>query len=86
MLGTISQTDCADAPQIQITLKALAVVMHLHAADVGKLAITSSGTDSLARNAVCSGLRGRHARISYQLVQGKPWDGEIQSIELRQEP
>jgi tetratricopeptide (TPR) repeat protein len=86
MVGTISEVNCADLPQIQITLKAATIVMHLHAADVGQLVVKSSGTNPLAKNAVCTGLRGRSARVSYQLAQGKPWDGEIQSIEFRGEP
>jgi len=86
MLGTISEVNCADSPQIQITLKAQTIVMHLHAADIAHLVIKSSGVNSLAKNAVCTGLRGRSARVSYQLVPDKPWDGEIQWIEFRNEP
>ncbi|MBZ5697036.1 MAG: tetratricopeptide repeat protein [Acidobacteriia bacterium] len=86
MVGTISEVNCADSPQIQITLKAQTIVMHLHAADVAHLVIKSSGANSLAKNAVCTGLRGRSARVSYHLVPDKPWDGEIQSIEFRKEP
>jgi hypothetical protein len=86
MLGTISEVNCADSPQIQITLKAQTIVMHLHAADVAKLVIKSSEANSLAKNAVCTGLRGRSARVSYLLVQDKKWDGEIQTIEFRKEP
>jgi tetratricopeptide (TPR) repeat protein len=83
MVGTISEVSCTDSPQIQITLKALTIVMHLHAADVAKLAIKTSGSGSLAKNAVCTGLRGRNVRVSYLLVPDKTWDGEIQSIEFR---
>ena len=86
MIGTITAVNCADSPQIQITLKALTIVMHLHAADVAHLVIKSSGANSLAKNEVCTGLRGRSVRVSYQLVPDKPWDGEIQSIEFRKEP
>ncbi len=86
MVGTITDVSCADAPQIQITVKAQTIVMHLHAADVAQLTVKSSGTNSIAKSAVCAGLRGRSARVSYQLVPDKPWDGEIQSIEFRKEP
>ena len=58
------------------------IVLHLHAADVAALTITSEATP-VAKNAVCTGLRGRSTRVSYHLVQGQPWEGEIQSIELR---
>jgi tetratricopeptide (TPR) repeat protein len=86
MVGTISEVNCADSPQIQFTLKAQTIVMHLHAADVAQIAIKSSEGKSLAKNATCIGLRGRSARVSYRLVPDKSWDGEIQSIELRKEP
>ena len=86
MVGTITDVSCADAPQVQITLKAETIVMHLHAADAAHLAIKASGTGSTAKNAVCPGLRGRSARITYQLVSEKKWDGEIQSVELRDLP
>jgi tetratricopeptide (TPR) repeat protein len=86
MVGTITDVSCVDAPQIQITLKAETIVMHLHAADVAQLAIKFSGVGSLAKNAVCSGLRGRSARVTYQLMPEKKWDGEIQTVELRDLP
>lgn len=86
MVGTITDVSCADAPQIQITVKAQTIVMHLHAADVAQLTIKPSGTISLARSAACTGLRGRSARVSYQLVSDKKWDGEIQAVELRSQP
>jgi tetratricopeptide (TPR) repeat protein len=86
MVGTITDVSCADAPQVQITLKAQTIVMHLHAADAAHLAIKASGTSSPAKSAACPGLRGRSARITYQLVSEKKWDGEIQSVELRDLP
>jgi len=86
MVGTITEVSCADAPQVRITLKAQTIVMRLHAADVAQLTIKSSGTDSLAKSAVCRGLRGRSARVSYLLVSDKQWDGEIQAVELRSQP
>jgi tetratricopeptide (TPR) repeat protein len=86
MVGTITDVSCADAPQIEITLKAQTIVMHLHAADAAHLTIKPSSTSSIAKNAVCPGLRGRNARVTYQLVTEKKWDGEIQTVELRDLP
>jgi tetratricopeptide (TPR) repeat protein len=86
MVGTITDVSCADAPQIQITLKAQTIVMRLHAADAAHLTIKPSGTASPAKSAVCPGLRGRSARVTYQLVSEKKWDGEIQTVELRDLP
>src|SRR5882762_8287162 len=86
MIGTITDVSCADAPQVQITLKAQTIIMRLHAADAAHLTIKPSGTGSPAKNAVCPVLRGRSARVTYQLVSEKKWDGEIQTVELRDLP
>ena len=86
MIGTITDVSCADAPQVQITLKAQTIIMRLHAADASHLTIKPSGTGSPAKNAVCPVLRGRSARVTYQLVSEKKWDGEIQTVELRDLP
>jgi tetratricopeptide (TPR) repeat protein len=82
MVGTITDVSCTDAPQVQITLKAQTLVMHLHAADAAHLAIKPAP----AKTAGCPGLRGRSARVTYQLVPEQKWDGEIQSVELRDLP
>jgi len=86
MVGTIMDVNCAAAPQIQITLKALTIVMHLHSGDFSQVAIKSAGTNSAAKKPVCAALRGRSAHVSYQLVSEKDWDGEIVSIEFRGNP
>jgi tetratricopeptide (TPR) repeat protein len=86
MVGTITEVNCVEAPQIQITLKAQTIVMHLHAADASHLTIKPSATSSLAKSSACPGLRGRSARVTYQLVSEKKWDGEIQTVELRDLP
>jgi hypothetical protein len=82
MIGTITEVSCSDAPQVQITLKAQTIVMRLHAADAAHLIIKPAP----AKNAACSGLRGRSARVTYQLVSEQKWDGEIESVELRDLP
>ena len=86
MVGTITDVSCTNAPQVQITLKAQTIVMHLHAADGAHLMIKPPGATSPAKNTACPGLRGRSARVTYQLVQEQKWDGEIQSVELRDLP
>jgi hypothetical protein len=57
--------------------------MKLHAADIAKLSVKSTGSDSTAKISSCSSLRGRSVRISYNLVLDKPWDGEMQELEFR---
>jgi tetratricopeptide (TPR) repeat protein len=86
MVGTITDVTCAIAPQIQITLKSLTIVMKLHAADLAKVSIKSGGSDAAAKGSFCSSLRGRSARISYVLVLNQPWDGEMQEVEFRSQP
>ena len=85
MVGIISDVNCADNPQIRVTLKAQTIVMHLHADDIGHLSIKTAGANSLSKVS-CAGLRGRSARVSYLLVSGKEWDGEMQAVEFRNQP
>jgi hypothetical protein len=85
MVGKITDVNCSSAPQMEIIVKALTIVMHLHASDTSQLTIKANGTAPLAKGSACSGLRGRTARVSYQFVEGKKWDAEIQTIELRNE-
>jgi tetratricopeptide (TPR) repeat protein len=86
MVGTIADVNCAAAPQIQITLKAQTIVMHLHSRDFSQVAIKFAGANSAAKRPGCAALRGRSAHVSYQLVQEKDWDGELVSIEFRDNP
>jgi hypothetical protein len=86
MVGTITDVNCAAAPQIRMTLKAQALVMRLHSGDFSQVAIKSAGTNSAAKNAGCASLRGRSAHVSYRLVSERDWDGEIVSIEFRDAP
>jgi tetratricopeptide (TPR) repeat protein len=86
MVGTITDVTCAIAPQIQLTLKSLTIVMKLHASDLAKLSFKSGGSDAAPKGSFCSTLRGRSARISYVLVLNQPWDGEMQEVEFRNQP
>jgi tetratricopeptide (TPR) repeat protein len=86
MVGTITDVNCAAAPQARITLRAQTIVMHLHTPDFSQVAIKSAGASSGAKKVGCAELRGRNAHVSYQLVSEKEWDGEIVSIELRDAP
>ena len=86
MIGTITDVNCTSDPQVQLTLKSLTIVMKLHAAELGKVSITSAAPEAAPKSASCSSLRGRSARISYVLVLDKPWDGEMQEVEFRNQP
>ncbi len=86
MVGTITDINCTAAPEIQITLKAQTIVMHLHSGDFSQVAFKSAGATPAVKRPGCAALRGRSARVSYQLVQEKAWDGEVVSIEFRDNP
>jgi tetratricopeptide (TPR) repeat protein len=86
MVGNISDVACASSPEIQITLKAQTIVMHLHADDVGKIVVTFAGLKTPVKNPTCGLLRGHTARVTYLLASGRSWDGEIQAVEIRNEP
>ena len=86
MIGTISEVVCSSAPEIKITLKALTIVMHLHADDQGKISFSTTGSTAPPKNISCTSLRGRTARISYLLATDKPWDGEIQAVTFQSLP
>ena len=83
MVGTITDVNCASAPQIQITLKAQTISMKLHADNLGQVSIKSAGATAPSKGVICSSLRGRSARVSYLLVSEKAWDGEMQAVEFR---
>ena len=41
MKGTIAAVVCGNAPQMQLTLQATGIEMHLHAADIAKIEVRS---------------------------------------------
>ncbi len=86
MIGTITEVNCSSAPQIQLSIKSLTILMKLHAADFAKVSIKSADSAATGKTASCTSLRGRTARISYNLVLDKPWDGEMQELEFRSQP
>jgi tetratricopeptide (TPR) repeat protein len=86
MVGTITDVNCASAPQVQVTLKSQTITMKLHADNLEKLSIKATGSAAASKGTTCSSLRGRSARISYLLVSQKAWDGEMQAVEFRSQP
>jgi tetratricopeptide (TPR) repeat protein len=83
MVGKIAEVNCASAPQIQIILKSQTIMMKLHANDFAQLSIKPAGSAPTTKTSTCSSLRGLTARISYLFVTGKPWDAEMQTVEIR---
>lgn len=86
MVGTIAAVTCANAPQMQITLQSIGIVMRLHAADFAKIEIKAGAGSAAAAKPSCLQFAGKKARISYQLASEKSWDGEIVSVEFQNTP
>jgi tetratricopeptide (TPR) repeat protein len=86
MIGTVTDVICSAAPQVQLSLKSIALLMKLHTTDLSKLPIKSADSASPMKSPACSSLRGRSVRISYTLVLNQPWDGEMQELEFRALP
>jgi hypothetical protein len=86
MVGTITDVNCANAPQIQVTLKSQTIAMKLHSDNLENVSIKAANSSAAPRGTTCASLRGRSARVSYHLVSEKAWDGEIQAVEFRSQP
>ena len=86
MVGTITDVNCANAPQIQVTLKSQTIAMKLHSDNLENVSIKSANSSAAPKATTCASLRGRSARVSYHLVSEKAWDGEIQAVEFRSQP
>lgn len=86
MIGTVAAVNCGGAPEMQITLQAGTIVMHLHATDFAKIELRPTAGNSTPPRLSCQQLRGKKAKISYQLASEKSWDGEISSIEMQSQP
>ena len=85
MVGTITDVVCTAPPQIQITLKSQMIVMKLHADNFSQVTVKSAGSTAPIKNTACASMRRRSAKVSYLLVSGKAWDGEMQIVEFRPE-
>jgi tetratricopeptide (TPR) repeat protein len=86
MVGTITDVNCANAPQIQVTLKSQTIAMKLHSDNLENISIKTANSTVAPKAPTCASLRGRSARVSYHLVSEKAWDGEIQAVEFRSQP
>jgi tetratricopeptide (TPR) repeat protein len=82
MKGTIAAVVCSNAPQMQLTLQATGIEMHLHTADIAKIEVRLDTGHPPATTPPCAQFAGKKAKISYQLASQKPWNGEIVSVEF----
>ncbi|MGH9677314.1 MAG: hypothetical protein ACRD36_09455, partial [Candidatus Acidiferrum sp.] len=82
MTGKITLLDCAQSPEITLTLAMSSIEMKLHTGDVAKVAVKDSSRPARAASAGCATWKTRSAKMSYHLTPGTNYDGEIISIQL----
>jgi hypothetical protein len=80
MQGSISSIDCAKDPEVSLTLVFGGLTMKLHANDLKLVSLIGADGAPLSRTLTCAQLRNARAQISYQLLSGGPYDGEITAI------
>ncbi len=83
MFGKITELRCTDPQEMQLTLSAGGIIMHLHAANRSKVSYVTTHWKPPANFNPCTHLKGLSAQIYYSLVQGQAHDGEILAIEVR---
>jgi tetratricopeptide (TPR) repeat protein len=82
-LGKITEVSCASPPAMNLTLTLGALVMRLHATNFFKVDYLTTSWKPPANFNPCTHLKGLSAQLSYKLVQGQDYDGEIASVEVR---
>ncbi len=81
--GRITEVSCASPPAMNLTLSLGALVMRLHATNFFKVDYLTTSWKPPANFNPCTHLKGLSAQLSYTLVQGQDYDGEIASVEVR---
>jgi len=81
--GKITEVSCASPPAMNLTLSLGALVVRLHATNLFKVDYLTTSWKPPANFNPCTHLKGLSAQLSYALVQGQDYDGEIASVEVR---
>ncbi len=81
--GRITEVSCASPPAMNLTLNLGGLVMRLYAGNYFKVDYQTTNWTPPANFNPCTHLKGRQAQMSYTLVQGQDYDGEIVSVEVR---
>jgi tetratricopeptide (TPR) repeat protein len=81
--GKITEVHCTVPTEMDLTLSVGAIVMHLHAANYFKVDYETTSWKPPKDFNPCVHLKGLSAQLSYRLLHGKSYDGEIVSIEVR---
>jgi hypothetical protein len=81
MSGTVGDVTC-NGNELHLSFNVRDVEFILHARDFTHLTLERETPFDSGQFDVCKQLKGRKAKVTYILVQHKPYDGEIQSIEI----
>jgi len=81
--GRITEVGCASPPAMNLTLSLGGLVVRLHATNFFKVDYLTTSWKPPANFNPCTHLKGLSAQLSYTLVQGQEYDGEIASVEVR---
>ncbi len=81
--GRITEVACSAPPAMDLTLNLGALVVRLHAPNYFKVDYLTTAWKPPANFNPCVHLKGLSAKLSYTLVQGEAYDGEIVSLEVR---
>jgi tetratricopeptide (TPR) repeat protein len=81
--GKIAEVSCANSPQLMLTFLVGNFDVKLRAPNLFKLEYLSSGWQPPPKFDPCKHLSGHKAKITYVLIHGQDYDGEIQQIEIQ---
>jgi hypothetical protein len=79
--GTVKDVKC-DGKELRLTLTVRNVDFKLHARDYSRVEIQEQVAFQTGEFNPCTQLSGKEAAVTYVLVEKKPYDGEIQAIEV----
>jgi len=79
--GLVKEVRC-EGKELRITFAVRDVEFKLHARDYTRLEIEEEVAYQTKNYDPCAKLNGHHAIVTYVLVEKKPYDGEIQAIEV----
>jgi hypothetical protein len=80
MAGNVASIDCTKDPEVSLTLVFGGLTMKLHANNLKLVRLLGPDGTPQSGALTCTQLRNAHAQISYALLPGGPYDGEIAAI------
>ena len=79
--GRVMSLTCTER-QMMLTLQAGAKTLQLHSTDYSRIELQQETAFDKGDFAVCTGLKGRHAIVTFVVANQKSYYGEIQTIEV----